>query len=38
VLRHSGVEGRRLNIGVPQVLLHDAWIAAGTPMQLDPQP
>ena len=30
------VRRRRLNVRVPQVLLHHAKIAAGAPMQLDP--
>src|SRR5882724_12945821 len=36
VLRDPRVHRRRLNVRVPQVLLHHAEIAAGTPMQLDP--
>src|SRR5213593_3602426 len=35
VLRDPRVHRRRLNVRVPQVLLHHAEIAAGTSMQLD---
>ena len=34
VLRHSSVDGRRLNIGVTQMLLNETQIAPSPPMQL----